>query len=314
MVLNGWDKVEVHDYYSEDRQMLFVDIAWRSNDKRIKPHMVAWNQQTTQLMVQQLNHQDQITWRVEGPSRCVGFRDETGKRNPCPEEMIIPMGRTQCGPCAATDYSDACAKCTGVECFATPDKLQKCREKDYAVYIVLIGTHLKVGVSTLGRVRTRWIEQGADYGAILEIVKGGDKARLVENGFGKNEEITKTIRTSRKITSLQHVLNTEEAESMIRDITGKLVDSLELDKINVEPLGGYYGIEALNNPLQDLTKRKQINGMQIRGDIIGVKGPILLIGISESVFAIDMKKLRGYNIIDDPEVSITAQAGLEEFF
>ncbi len=291
--------------------MHLVDISWRAEKDTIRPSLIGWK--ASSLVRQPLSLGDRISWMIEGPQKCIGFRDENGKRQPCPESTLVYQSKTSCGPCTAIDYSDACMRCDGSECLATEARLDQCRKDQYAVYIVLLGNRLKVGVSNLKRVRTRWVEQGADYGAVILQITGGDQARLVENRIGRMENIAKSVRTSQKISSLQDVTTVQDALTQIREIAKGVVEPKDIDGISVESLSSHYGFSALDKIPENFTKIKQLDGLPVVGDILGIKGPILVLKNGSSLMAIDVKRLRGYHIVEDQNASIITQSGLDEF-
>ena len=294
--------------------MLFVDITWRVVNEEIMPYMVFWNPESTKMDLQLLEQNEHISWTIDGPAMCIGYRDYKGNRIPCPEKMILQPGRTQCGPCSALDKQEPCARCDGTICSASAEKFEKCRDTEYAIYLVLIGDIIKVGVSTSRRVKVRWIEQGADYGTIVTTVKGGDKARRLESQISKLTDTSKAIRTSQKIKSMSTVIDIQIAESKINEILSDLEKSVSIVIPKIEALADHYGFSRLESIPQEISFNKKSQRTDIVGDVVGVKGTVMLISVPGNINALNLKKMRGRLVTNNPNASIIAQSGLDEFF
>ncbi len=86
--------------------------------------------------------------------KCTGFYKDEGKMKPCPEYRDIDSG-SQCQKCRKKDIYTSWRTGKG-----TPGL-----DKKYSVYLVQSGNQVKVGVTKTGRLKNRWLEQGADYAA-----------------------------------------------------------------------------------------------------------------------------------------------------
>jgi hypothetical protein len=304
---------EVEGHSSEVCGMVFLDISWRSIDNSITPYLLYWDTAFEKVQAQTLSKNEHITWSIQGPNRCTGYRNADGKRMPCPERVILQKGRYRCGPCTAMDYLDNCMKCNGSSCVAPSSRLERCQETKYAVYMVMIGEDVKVGVSNLKRLRTRWIEQGADYGTVVEIIKGGDRARRIESEIGKAKGITKAIRTSRKIGMIHRPVELDIAEKTLKEKLLDLNRIIDINELQIEPLFSCYGFRDLKTNVAPLKFRNQHHDISVVGDVLGIKGSVLLIGIGGLIQALNLKELRGLTILDNPDASVVAQSGLGEF-
>ncbi|TFF93705.1 DUF2797 domain-containing protein, partial [Candidatus Thorarchaeota archaeon] len=166
--------------------MLVAKVTWRPDESgSYYSGLTVWTQADDSPKFLPLERGKELSWTFRGPRLCVGSVDASGRMMKCPEESVILRTGTRCGPCAAMDITDPCIRCDGRTCLAQEGRRIQCEATDYVVYVVVFNDKtMKVGVSTKKRVHTRWIEQGADYGGILQEVQGGRKARLVENRLG----------------------------------------------------------------------------------------------------------------------------------
>jgi len=187
---------------------------------------------------------------------------------------------------------------------------------DYALYVVVFNdSTLKIGVSSKKRVRLRWIEQGADFGGIIEIITGGRKARRLEDRIGKRPNITKAVRGERKIKSLQDTLNIDIAQSIVDDfVVG--IESIELGtQIELEDLSSYYSLPILDIKPTPWRKRSDpIDQRPLVGDIVGMKGSLLVTRIGSSYTVTDLKQVIGYFLHSDGDITMVTQSGLMDYF
>jgi hypothetical protein len=184
------------------------------------------------------------------------------------------------------------------------------------VYVVVFNdSTLKIGVSSKKRVRLRWIEQGADFGGIVETITGGRKARRLEDRLGKRPNVTKVVRGERKIKSLQETLDIEVAQSIVDDfIVG--IESIELGtQVQLENLFKHYSLPVLKIKPTPWRKRSDpINQRPLVGDVIGMKGSLLVTSIASSYTVTDLKQVVGYGLDSDGDITMVTQSGLLDFF
>lgn len=147
--------------------MQLAGVTWRERpDGRFDRGLEVWTEEQDALLFLPVNQNDRISWTFTGPRSCVGFRDADGVPVRCPERSALRRGMTKCGPCNALDLTTQCVRCDGSVCRAEPERRKQCNDTDYVVYLALFGSNtVKVGVSSSARAKTRWAEQGADYGA-----------------------------------------------------------------------------------------------------------------------------------------------------
>jgi hypothetical protein len=181
--------------------------------------------------------------------------------------------------------------------------------------VIFNDSTLKIGVSSKNRVRLRWIEQGADFGGIVETITGGRKARRIEDRLGKRPNVTKVVRGERKIKSLQETLDFKIAQSIVNDfIVG--IESIELGtKVELEELSEFYSLPALEIKPTPWGKRSDpVDQRPLVGDVIGMKGSLLVTSIGSSYTVTDLKQVVGYSLDSDGDITMVTQSGLMDFF
>ncbi|MHA1965717.1 MAG: DUF2797 domain-containing protein [Candidatus Thorarchaeota archaeon] len=297
--------------------MQIIDVAWRtSDDGTYESGLRIWREGADSLNFLPISPGKHLNWSFKGPKRCIGNIDSTGKLVKCPEEAIILRQGTRCGPCSAVDFYDPCIRCDGRTCGASEARKKQCDLSDYAVYVVVFNdSTLKIGVSSKKRVRLRWIEQGADFGGIVETITGGRKARRLEDRLGKRPNVTKVVRGERKIKSLQETLDIEVAQSIVDDfIVG--IESIELGtQVQLENLFKHYSLPVLKIKPTPWRKRSDpINQRPLVGDVIGMKGSLLVTSIASSYTVTDLKQVVGYGLDSDGDITMVTQSGLLDFF
>ena len=297
--------------------MQIIDAAWRTaEDGSYESGLRVWREGADKLDFVPIKPGAHLNWSFNGPKRCVGNIDSTGKMVRCPEDAIILRQGTRCGPCSAIDFYDPCIRCDGRTCGATEARKIQCDNSDYAVYVVIFNdSTLKIGVSSKNRVRLRWIEQGADFGGIVETITGGRKARRIEDRLGKRPNVTKVVRGERKIKSLQETLDFKIAQSIVNDfIVG--IESIELGtKVELEELSEFYSLPALEIKPTPWRKRSDpVDQRPLVGDVIGMKGSLLVTSIGSSYTVTDLKQVVGYSLDSDGDITMVTQSGLMDFF
>ncbi|MFW9925936.1 MAG: DUF2797 domain-containing protein [Candidatus Thorarchaeota archaeon] len=296
--------------------MQILGISWRpQDDGSFKSGLSVWNEKETPEFIP-INPGDKLSWVFSGPRRCVGSIDSSLKSVRCPENsLILQRGMMRCGPCSAMDFVDPCIRCDGRTCFATPERRTQCDETNYAVYMVVFNDEtLKVGVSSEKRVRTRWVEQGADFGGILHSVQGGLEARRIEDRVGKNPKAAKQVRRERKIRSLLNRLDIEAAQSIVEDFLLDVKNDDLGSSIKLEDLSTYYsliGVDTQPNPWKRRTEK--IDGRPLVGEAVGMKGSLLVTSLSSAFTIIDLKQVIGYSLDYNGDITVVTQTGLLDF-
>ena len=291
-------------------------VTWRPVKNDAFEHgVLSWTRTEESPTFTRLSSGDKLSWTIVGPRRCIGSRSEAGRLVPCPEQIVIPPGHAKCGPCAAVDSMDPCIRCTGRTCNASEERRMRCEETDYVLYLAVFKDQtLKVGVSTARRVKTRWVEQGADFAAIIAEIQGGRAARRLEDLVGRRRGVTTQVRSKRKIASLMEQLDFSGAEELAKRFLSSLPKVLPEYEVQLEDLSMYYNLDSLDaSPLPWRKRSDPMDGVQLLGDVVGMKGSLLVTRIGSAFTIADLKQLVGYTVHPDSPVKIVTQSGLLDY-
>ncbi|TFH02532.1 MAG: DUF2797 domain-containing protein, partial [Candidatus Thorarchaeota archaeon] len=165
-----------------------------------------------------------------------------------------------------------------------------------------------------GRALIRWVEQGADYAGVLREISGGRIARRVEDRIGRQQGVTKQVRSERKTRALMNHLELSEAQSLVHDFAEQ-ASHLELDpNVELQNLSPFYSLDELKIQPAIWRKRSQtIEGRTIVGTVEGMKGSLMVTSIDSSLLVVDLKQLVGYSINQDSDINMVTQTGLMDF-
>jgi hypothetical protein len=297
--------------------MLVIDIVWRSPLKNeFVPGIASWDDSGEIPMFTSLLSGSHLSWTIEGPRMCIGSRDSTGNNVRCPERRAVPLKGLRCGPCSAMDQLDPCIRCSGASCSASDTRKSRCQNSQYAVYLAVFKDQtLKVGVSTLGRVKTRWLEQGADFAGVISTAHGGMSARQTEESIGHLTGIAKQVRGERKASTITQLLDLSTADNLARSFLESNDILPSESKFTLEDLSSYYGLSEVDTqPRLWRFVAGSRNSQHLVGDVVGVKGSHLVIRNGSAFTVTDIKQLIGYTLSLDPEATMIAQTGLLDFF
>ncbi|MFW9958373.1 MAG: DUF2797 domain-containing protein [Candidatus Odinarchaeota archaeon] len=297
--------------------MQVAEIAWKQkNAVHFDAGLTVWRKDDPEPAFLVLPPKKELSWTLHGPKRCIGSITASGRLERCPENSIVLGTGQKCGPCQAGDIADPCIRCDGRRCDAIEARKLQCDATTYVIYAVLFndGT-LKVGVSSKGRALTRWVEQGADYAGVLREIEGGRTARRVEDRIGRLQGITKQVRSERKTRALLDKLDMTAAHALLEQFM-ESASHLELNS-NVEllDLSSHYTLKDLESQPSPWRKRSEpIDGKAIVGEIVGMKGSLMVTRIDTSIMVVDLRQIIGYNIDLDSDITLVTQTGLMDFF
>ncbi|MDH4213709.1 MAG: DUF2797 domain-containing protein [Candidatus Thorarchaeota archaeon] len=297
--------------------MQVAEIAWKQkNAVHFDAGLTVWRKDDPEPAFLALPPKKELSWTLHGPKRCIGSITASGRLERCPENSIVLGTGQKCGPCQAGDIADPCIRCDGRRCDAIEARKLQCDATTYVIYAVLFndGT-LKVGVSSKGRALTRWVEQGADYAGVLREIEGGRTARRVEDRIGRLQGITKQVRSERKTRALLDKLDMTAAHALLEQFM-ESASHLELNS-NVElfDLSSHYTLKDLESQPSPWRKRSEpIDGKAIVGEIVGMKGSLMVTRIDTSIMVVDLRQIIGYNIDLDSDITLVTQTGLMDFF
>jgi hypothetical protein len=296
--------------------MQIADVTWRIiKGNTFESGLRIWREGDLTPSFLPLPPGKKISWEIRGPKRCIGSVNESGKLVPCPENSVILDSGQKCGPCSAGDIVDPCIRCDGRRCDAIDARKLQCEATDYVVYAVVFSDKtLKVGVSSKGRALTRWVEQGADYAGVLREISGGRIARRIEDRIGRQQGVTKQVRSERKTRALMEHLELQDAQSIVHDFIER---SSHLDlssEVELKNLSSFYSLTELKTQPVIWRKRSQpIDGRAIVGTVEGMKGSLMVTSIDSSLLVVDLKQIVGYSINQDSDITMVTQTGLMDF-
>lgn len=300
--------------------MIVIDSEWKQNaNKSFNFGVLVWEAQSDEPHFLQLLPDEPISWTILGPKRCIGSRNNSGKMLKCPELTTLGKNKQRCGPCSAIDIYDPCIRCTGKSCNANEERAEKCAKTEYAVYLTLFSDKtLKVGVSVERRIITRWVEQGADYGMILVKVRGGMIARNIENILSKDTILRKSVHPSRKSSVISESLKDDEAIKHVSAFKESLDFSLydfDFDFGRLTNLSKHYNLSEIQaTPSEWLDSHSRIDGNQLFGQVVGMKGTHLVTRINNAYTVANLRRMVGYTIDSEREIKAVTQSGLLDFF
>jgi hypothetical protein len=164
-----------------------------------------------------------------------------------------------------------CARCTG-DCLK--DEMD-CFE-DHAVYLAAFAPDtFKVGVTREWRLETRLLEQGADRAAHIRTVDDGREARRIESGIA--ERIPDRVRVPTKIDGLGQSVDDAAWADLLSEFDP--IDTFDFD----------YELDLTGRPVSET---------MATGTVRGVKGRILLLDRGGSTYAVDLRELVGYEVVE----------------
>lgn len=296
--------------------MQVLQVHWRFRSPHTyEPGFLFWSKESDSPLFASLDAQKEIAWTIRGPRMCVGNIDSDGQWRKCPEMAVVGPSTRRCAVCSTMDAMNACIRCDGRDCRATEQRLESCNRADYAVYLAVFNdSTLKVGVSKEARLVTRWVEQGADYGGVIARVKGGRKARQLEYQLSRLPDVTRQVRGTRKESLLLNSLEHEEALLIVQSFLDSIEDPGIESTTDLVNLASYYTLSELHaEPHRWNLKGTKLDGLQILGKVVGMKGSLLVTRIAESFSVLNLGLLEGYTIDEDARVSVVSQTGILDF-
>jgi hypothetical protein len=297
--------------------MLIAEVTWKKQgDDSFDPGLTVWRGDDQETAFLPLRPKKQLSWTLHGPKRCIGSITASGKLERCPENSVVLGAGQKCGPCQAGDIADPCIRCDGRRCDALEARRLQCDATMYIIYAVIFNDRLlKVGVSSRGRALTRWVEQGADYAGVLREIEGGRTARRIEDRIGRLQGITKQVRSERKTRALLDNLEKTDAQSLLDEFI-KRASHLELNSdVDLLDMSPYYTLKTLESQPTVWRKRSEpVDGKVIVGEIVGMKGSLIVTKIGTSLSVVDLKQIIGYTIDLDSDITLVTQTGLMDFF
>ncbi len=207
---------------------------------------------------------------------CVG-RFEEGRYLPCPNRAKVSTF-TQCRECASSWIPiQECVfdpQCGGERC-----DCEFC-SREHLVYVAFLGRRVKVGMTSVGRLETRGIEQGAD--AIVPLVECQNRreARHMENLLSNRLGVPQRITQKQSLEAVAHPSVGTEVRSRYHALLDRCGGTCE----PAEPLFlEEYPIEKLERE-----PRLTVTEGAHKGELVGMKGKFALYRSKGAVLALNM--------------------------
>ena len=296
-------------------------VEWKENQGAWSCRLLCLDEGFRRIILELGSH---LSFKILKGRFCIGFTKLSSKTyergssdswkelNPCPYGAEIKRG-IRCRRCAMSDVTQACLMCDGGECSADPAIRRVCEDSVAYVYLASFGAgRIKAGVSQGSRIPKRWIEQGADV-AKRVLVGNGREVRRFERQIQDELGALRRVKASQKINVVRSDSDLEKSIRLLNTFEGEVHEKFpEAHRFHEEPriLSSYYPMHQLDRRPLKLRIRE---GLKVSGQVLGVKGPILLIKMMDLPLAINLNRLVGRKI-DAEDVSITkAQTGLDKF-
>lgn len=227
---------------------------------------------------------------VLGEKTCVGFFKD--RHHECPGKRKIEYGQ-QCNECRLRDSFSLCMQCTGERCI-NEKRREECRNEKFFIYLAAFDSLLKVGISAEFRILERLVEQGADFGAKVGLIKDGLAVRSVEQQISKALNIVDRIRGAQKHKMLfcdpnKAMPNIFKAISSLNSGFGKY-----LIRPEIYDMRHYY---RLDNVLLTPSEMPVSENTEISGEIVAAKGNIIVLKKGDEFFSINAHELIGREIL-----------------
>ena len=258
--------------------------------------------------------------RISEEKKCIGHSINKQEYYLCNKSVENQYNR--CYSCEQQDFEKCFLFCDASKpfgnCTQNPAAYEYCKNHPCSVYIALIANDVKVGVSF--NPLKRWINQGADVATEVIRAKNGFEARSLEKDISTDLQISQTIRKTTKAKKINFDLSKSigDFRVIVEDVksyVGKSGYEAEISELlhKEVTLSSYYGnIPSLeSNPIQNEIEKT----LQITGQIVGVKGKLLVTKVKNSFYVTNLTKIIGHLMtFSSTPLKIKGQQSLSEFF
>lgn len=225
---------------------------------------------------------------------CIGYPDTEDNLISC-ETASRTLRGNQCDECIKKDVLSRCTYCKG-ECVNT-GALTYCETTPHFVYLAAFtGDFIKVGTTSVKRIKTRLLEQGANYARVIAKTPSQGLAKRIEehvkttfsipdkrNKKIKLESIDPNFRTSDFIA----ILDRKSAE--INDKQGKFSEFFLRTPQDFDFYSGYAtllrgsGITKIG-----IEEPRRGEKFGVEGRIVSPKGEFMILDNNNAVFAVNL--------------------------
>jgi len=267
--------------------MQAIKYKWLTNDKNFEPFIFVKNGGNIER-IRLMNENISIS---VGKKHCIGYI-RNGRHLDCPHNMLVESG-WHCNECRINDDFFLCVKCTGEQCINEKQR-PACKESVYFMYLAAFDSMLKVGISYGQRLIERLVEQGADFGAKVAVIKDGMDVRKFEQDVKSYLKIVDRVTGDQKQSmifgnpnlSIPRIFN---AISLLRNngISQYMVPP------EVYDLRDYYKLEQV--PYLP-SKIKIDERAKVEGAVVAAKGNIVILRNDRGFFSFNSHDLIGRDI------------------
>jgi hypothetical protein len=294
---------------------LVSGLEWRENNGLYTCNLILHDHGYTSLA---LTPGLALNFTIQKGRRCIGYQqhsarvspNEWRRLTPCPTSSLA-RGGPQCLSCQARDSAAPCLRCRGETCTADDRVRELCLGSRGFVYLAAFGGGLKVGVTREDRYLTRWVEQGAD--AALRVLTGnGSEVRRFEHIISTRLGVPESVRVMVKASAFGGVDKTKQALRLLEETRRRVHEIFSpSQRFDEDPwvLAPYYNIPSIK---QKPILLKVDDEVAVAGEVVGVKGHVLLLRGGELLFVLGLPALLGRNL-EFNSYGVRSQVGLESF-
>lgn len=297
-----------------------VHVGWKLKPKPRAFVLYIEDEKSGKERVYDLTPGNYLNIRVNEPKKkfCVGFSSTTGEHIPCPTGELVERNKMQCQSCSFNEFYLCRAICQGDFCQPSSDEAKEhCWKTTACVYLTHIAGKIKVGSST-NPIR-RWLGQGSDAG--ICIAEGAGLApRALEHQIGSKLSLPLAVRITQKMKFLGKSLGKDkiygELHATINEIYHSMKSEILLPREKLEEityLDSHYGTipEISARPL---VKKIADDTFELSGEIVGVKGTILVLKNGATYYTTNLSSLIGmYVEISEEKSDMKGQKSLFDF-
>ncbi len=302
---------------------LVSSVEWWKKDGKWTCSLICYDGDFSQTW---LEHGVHLSFKVLPGLHCIGYTtlpslaskkqvslEPWRAMEPCPYEAEIKKGR-KCRSCFRLDTVQPCMICDGTKCLApSPDIQIPCQKSTAYVYVASFGLkEVKVGAAHDKRIPLRWIEQGANMAKRI-IIGNGLEVRRFEKAIHNGLNVLPGLRTSKKVDTLWKPQDAEaEAKALARteEEVRKRFPEFPFYHESPHDLAEIYNLPQLNRrPIEIKVKEN----LQITGKILGAKGHLLLLDVSNIPYFLNLNHLVGRKIETEKTETTIVQTALDKF-
>jgi len=297
-------------------------VEWWKKDGRWTCSLICYDGVFSQIW---LEPNVNLSFNIQPGQYCVGYTTLPSRTSraqaalepwkaiePCPSEAKIRRGY-RCSSCYRADLVQPCLICDGTECLAEPSLRHFCQNGTGYVYLASFALNqLKVGVAHSTRIPQRWIEQGANLAKRI-LVGNGMEVRSFEKAIHNALRVLLGLRVAKKVDTLWKKGNMEAEANALAKVEEEIMKRFPKFPFYQEALHNLSGI--YNLPILDRRpiELKVKENLRISGQIVGVKGSLLLLKIGDLPYFLDLSQLMGRKVELKEANSMIVQTALDRF-